>query len=349
MKNQTNSTINPPNLLQIKILSFTNNIGNVFIIPPLCSIGFLLNILCIIVFIRLSKQANIFKYFLVKTIAENNILLVGSLIPLGTCVNCAVYESLLQVVHRYIFVGYLIPVSYSYSGFCEIVIVIDRILILKNKNKNSFSYKLVMVVILIISVCLFIPLLFSRRITALSDNRYVLVRTSFGSSVEFPIFLTTTVLVRNTFFFVSLVFSNLLLLIQFRRYINKKYFLVTGIINKLNSNSVDDVSKNSSNFTTSNETNESNKTKLDDTEKRLTRMTLILSFIFIISRGLQSVGSISSSIDRAKESRFNPFTTIYSFFSNVLNYFVYSSNIFFHFYFNGSFSNEFKNLFKCKS
>ena len=347
MKNQTNSTINPSNLLQIKILSFTNNIGNAYIIPSLCSIGFLLNILCIIIFIRLSKQANLFKYFLVKTIAENSILFIGALIPLGTCVNCAVYQSLTQVIHRYIFVGYLIPVFYTYSGFCEIIITIDRILILKNKNKKSFSFKLVMVVILIFSICLFIPLLFSRRITALPENKFVLVRTSFGSSVEFPIFLTTTVLIRNTFFFVSLVLSNLLLLIQFRKYINKKYFLVSGVVNQ--SKSKDATSKNSSNCKISNEIKESNKRKLDDTEKRLTKMTLILSVIFILSRGLQSVGSISSSIDRANGSRFNPFTTIYSFFSNVLNYLVYSLNFFFQYYFNSLFSNELKRFFKFYS
>ncbi|RNA08300.1 hypothetical protein BpHYR1_043615 [Brachionus plicatilis] len=313
MNNGTNLTIDPLNLLRIKIFSFISNIGNVYIVPPLCSLGFLLNILCIITFIRLCKQGNIFKYFLVKTIAESIILFTGALIPLGFCIQCSVYQSLPQMIHQYILVGYLIPVSYTFSGFCEIIITVDRILILKNKEKNSISYKVVMIVILILSVFMFLPLLFSRYLKELPENKFVLLRTAFGSSADFSIYLSITVLVRNTFFFVSLVVSNILLLVQFRKYIDKKYKLFNGLTR----------SKDLSN--SSSVKSESSNNKKDDPEKRLTRMTLTLSLIFILSRGLQSVGSISSSIDKGNQIQFNPFTTIFNFCSNVVNYLVYSS------------------------
>ncbi|RNA26747.1 hypothetical protein BpHYR1_051829 [Brachionus plicatilis] len=289
MNNFTNSTISSQSSLRKNLLNFIQNIGFVYIVPPLCSLGFLLNILCIITFIRLCKQGNIFKYFLVKTIAESIVLFAGALIPLGNCIQCSVYQSLPQMIHQYILVGYLIPVSYTFSGFCEIIITVDRILILKNKEKNSISYKVVMIVILILSVFMFLPLLFSRYLKELPENKFVLLRTAFGSSADFSIYLSITVLVRNTFFFVSLVVSNILLLVQFRKYIDKKYKLFNGLSKFVRSK---DISNSSS------VKSESSNNKKDDPEKRLTIMTLTLSLIFILSRGLQSVGSISSIFAR---------------------------------------------------
>ncbi|CAF0934175.1 unnamed protein product [Brachionus calyciflorus] len=346
----TNITISTVNALQTAIISFINNIGYFYITTPICVIGILLNIVSIIVFVRLGKNGNIYKYFMVKTIAESIILLIGSLIPFGTCVNCAVFQTLPQAIYRLLGTGSFNQIASTYSGFSEIAITIDRILILKNKELKVFNYKLVMPIMFILSFSMFIPMFFANYIRNVG-SRFIFTSTDFGSSPSYPLYLASVVLSRNLFFFVSLSTGNILLLIEFRKYLNKKYKLVNAFSKsnapRIKTESSKDNNSNLSNNKGSNETNGTGQRKTkDDPEKKLTKMALTLSLIFIVSRCLQSVGSISTSIDRSMNVRFNPFTTIYTFFTNVLTYVIYSMSFLAHYYFNNSFAEELKNFFK---
>lgn len=217
------------NTLQSLIISFINTIGYIYIVPTVCSLGFILNIICIIVFFRLRQNGNIYKYFLSKTIAEIIVLVIGAFIPYGNCVFCDSYQTLGAQIYKMFFLGFLNQICYTYSGLCEIIITIDRIFILKNKPNSFISYKIVMTVFWLFSFGIFIPILLANYIKALPNNKYSYVSTEFGLTINYTIYLAIVIITRNIFFFFSLVISNVLLLIEFKKYLQRKYNLVSVV------------------------------------------------------------------------------------------------------------------------
>ncbi|CAF0714616.1 unnamed protein product [Brachionus calyciflorus] len=306
MNNISNTTPIVVNSLQIEISSFIINIGYPFMLTPISSIGFLLNIFPLITFARLQKSGNIYRFFLIKTLSESMILLIGAVILYGVCSNCSAYQTLGAIVFRMVFSGYLNAVLATLNGFCEIMIAVDRILIIRNISLNAIWYLIASLLAFIISFSLPIPLLFANYIKEISESKYSLTNTNFGASISYTFYLASVFIFINSFLFVTLTISNVVLLIEFKKYLAKKRGMTS-----IGKNNLKDTSKSEE----SNLTNISKKAILNNntnksSKGRLTKMVLILSVLFMASRLINSISTILSNIDRVNKSK-NPINLIF--------------------------------------
>ena len=192
-----------------------------------------------------------------------------------------------------------------------------------------------------VSLAVPIPLLFANFIREISNEKYALTNTAFGSSITYTYYLAGVFIALNSFLFISLAISNSILLYEFKNYILRKQNL-TSINTKTNSHV-----KSSD----SNQTNTSTKSILkhrdgkEDSKKRLTKMVLTLSVLFMASRLIQAISTILSNLDRVNRVRFNAFTSVFAFCALLINYIVYGSCFLYHSYFNKTFFDAFKKKF----
>ena len=327
------------NSLQLRILSFIADIAYPYIITPISSLGFILNLISLLVFFRLLSNGNIYKFFLIKAITDSILLLIGSFIVYGTCGNCASFQTLGSVIYRHFFSGFINSAMSTFSGFCEILIAVDRIYIVKNKKLNSWFYIFFIILSLSISFLIPVPFFFANKIENIGDSKYILRRTKFGTSIEYTYYLSSVLIILNSFLFSCLVVSNTILLVQFKKYISKKSNLTSILVASTESGK----SKDSRNNYSSN----SSKTK-DGATKSLTKMVLFLSIFFIITRLIHSISTILTSINRLKKINFDAFSVIISICSLILNYIMFGSTLIYHSCFNKIFFQSFKRLFFYK-
>ncbi|RNA22340.1 hypothetical protein BpHYR1_015691 [Brachionus plicatilis] len=142
-----------PDLRQLQILSFISKIGYPFIITPICSVGFIFNLISIFVFVRLLSSGKIYKIFLVKALADSFLLLIGSFIFYGSCTSCATYQTLGAVIYKQFFLGFFNAV---FSIICFLIPV---------------------------------PFFFANYIKSIGNSKYVLVKTQLGTSIEYTYYL----------------------------------------------------------------------------------------------------------------------------------------------------------------
>lgn len=351
-QNKTIASSTSPNAFMIQVMNLISGIGYTYITTSVCVIGFFLNLICLAVFFQLRKSATIYKYFLAKTLAESIVLLIGAFVQYGNCVKCSSYQTIGAQIYKMYFLGFLNNIAYTYSGFSEIIITIDRVLTLRNKHASCWSYKIIIPAFSCFSFVIFIPILFANYIKYLPNNEYSFVNTEFGASISYTYYLAVFILTRNSAFFIVLFGANVVLLIDYKSYLMRKNNLVSvrtetrKIETRVaeNNNSSGDLINSNTNGQSNIHVVQPNSS--NSSKRKITKMVIILSFVFVVSRLVQAVTTISSNVDKFNQVKFNGFTTIFGFFTNLLNYSVYSVNIFFHVYFNKSFLNCLKDMLK---
>ena len=225
---------------------FISGTFSYLIFPILCIIAVLTNSLNVTVFINPKMKDTSFKYLLCISISEVFYAGISTFIFVTFCDHCQINKS--YSVQVYIIYQALIARTLAlFCIFCDVVLSIERYMILKNKKfLKPHWHKYVIFSLLVISFLFYFPLHFSKEIIpiynnnttnmTLIDNSYKLVSTEFGKSIIGKILLINASVFRLFFGSILLTIINVMNLYEFKkRYQNRQSAALRYTVNN-NSN-----------------------------------------------------------------------------------------------------------------
>jgi len=309
------------NLIEFFIQSY--NIGFVIISPTLCVIGFILNLLSFIVFVCLKEK--IFFYLAMKSLAEALLLMTGAISPYMTCINCNLENTYLIALITLIVAKFAKGPLYTLITILEIEIAFNRYNLINShttKTLIEMKDKIKGFVFTLISILLFVPYLFAFEINKNKMYEYKMEKSKFGSS-EFFYYFYTCISFENILSVLILLPLNIIIIIKFKKFIQQKQEQISTTPRMRQDN-----------------------VKI---ETRFTRLMILISFLFILSR----LAEASVSLVIIYNQHINALD-YYDFILTLLNVYVYANTFlifslnFFIFYFlNKTFRLKFKEIFKC--
>ncbi len=303
------------------------------IFPLLCIIAVITNSLNVGVFINPKMKDTSFKYSLCISISEVFYAGISTLIFVTFCNDCQINKSYL--VQVYIIYQALIARTLAlFCVFCDIVLSIERYMILKNKKFLKLHWhKYVIFSLLVISFLFYFPLHFSKEIIpiynnnttnmTLIDNSYKLVSTDFGKSIIGKILLINASVFRLFFGSILLTIINVMNLYEFKkRYQNRQSVALR--------------------YTVNNNSNQTNRNL--EASKNITLMVIWSSILFIFGNTPVIIINILQFILDP-----NSFQLVLIYrISVALIYFTHSLNFFIYFFFNKLFRKILFSYFRIK-
>lgn len=322
----------------MSFLSKFTNINGYFTIPIISLIGFLLNMLCFVVFMSSKfKLKSKLKYLITKVIVDMIFCSFGMGFQNDLCIeNCRTNNTLsFQIFKLYIF-RFLGDSLYVCSGFIEICLTYDRYLILINKKNwlnKEVNFKYIIITCFSVSTCIFMPDLFSRRIVNIRLNlstEYHIELTSFGRISVDSNFLMIKLVCVNAVQILSLFVLSIMLTIEFRKFIKNKANLSNRMF-YFNQNLVLLFQNNYEN-------------KRKKVEINFIRMTLTLS---VLNSLMRSIDLVTVLFNKIHIIYWVIGSTAMLYLNNICilsNYFVHSLNFFVLIYYYKRFRKAFRNL-----
>jgi hypothetical protein len=317
------------------------NIGFVIIIPVICIIGLILNILCCIVFFSLKEKT--FFYLGFKSLAECLFLIIGAISPYITCYNCVLDNTYLRMLITLITNKFLKMAVFLFITFLEIEISFNRYyLIVSHNTKTSIEKndKIKVSIYTIICILIYVPCFFAYEIKRIIpfDNEHVLVPNEIGNNLIFTYFYSYFGLIANVTSILVLLPLNVITLIKFKKFMKNK-------------------SQNNANRTVINtlvrEENNANRLVLQEnakTESRFTRMIVFISLLFVFSRLCEASVAVFVIYIQFIEliEYFKLIFSILNIFVFAFNYFIFSINFLIFYFLNNTFGKKFNLIFCCK-
>jgi hypothetical protein len=338
-------------------------IGHVFIIPIVSLIGFLLSILCLTVLFSQKLTGEDYKYLKLKSILHLLALTILCLSPVSQCAICSIAETLIANLYRiYIMVVTTEIVGMSIS-LVEVMISYSRLVVLKQKSASFISiyFKSTILIIIIIAISLNFPYFFSFQIQPLSPGsyRFRMIRTDFGNSHLYNIYLICLNIIHSTTALSALIIINICLIIEFKKYISRKSQLTTiKSINPLVSNVAENITKSLIENKSKYETDLNNVTLAKKNEQignskqhvaaenNFTMLIIVSSLIFTFSRTIWFINLILIYLNQMFPGIIPPNLIIYIRFASILSLSIYyGSNFFIYISFNRMFKESLKKIF----
>lgn len=331
-----------------KLKFYIDQIGYTYILSAICIIGILLNCLSVLVFSRL--RGDMHKLFKYKTIGEVAIMVIGLVIGVLKTHECDICSSGLSsywhLVFKKYFQYYAVLGFHIFADLCEILIILDRLMMFQidpTLNVRTYlSYKFNLLVALIISFVSILPILFSSEIQLNDQNTAEIVSTNFGSSRLFNIYLFIIPIMKNGIMFTLIIILNWMLMRSFRSYIRNH--------NRISVRSYQEASLE---LTSNSLIRQSIQTPSDQQaqshpSRRLTEMIIVLNFLIIYSRLVQSTVTLIMLVNRDKEWTGELGNVIYlmKFLANANSLVIFTLNFFTYWHYNKMFREAFKALFK---
>lgn len=182
------------------------------------------------------------------------------------------------------------------------------------------------------SLLIFLPVLFADTIESKEMHHYHLVKSELGKARAYSIYLTCVTFIQNILTVFIIIPFNLVVLCKYRRFMKKKMSTIARIMPVL---------------PTSNR--RLTIQKLTESQKRFTRMILIVSFVFILSRlGEVSIKVADLLYPILKSDLYPVYFIIIVIFVEMNTCFIISLNFFIFYIFNKPFRDIFKSKFMCK-
>jgi hypothetical protein len=367
--NTTNSNLSISNSNQISL--FINTIGNIYIIPSICVIGFVLNITCLILLTDKSLKGNIYKYFILKTLSELIRVILGSMFPIVFCNNCATFQTQFSQVFRVYIISYGASVMSTISILSEIALTYDRLVIFKIKKKYfpHLKYKPACTAILLIGIFLFFHLLFVNRVVEIPNQpgRFRTISTEFGST-SLANYLTIIITCIQSFGgFFALISLNISLLIEFQKYKKSRQHII-GRFNKnliektkptlddqnLNINAhskmniikMEELGSCSTTMTTT--AKSAANTNKEHSEKMLAYSILMCCSIYGINRLANCLSIFLNQYSNLLGIGLSPLFSLIIYICRLINFLIYSCNLLILALFNRKFRSHLKSI-SCSS
>lgn len=286
------------------------------------AIGSLLNIFCIIVFLKLIRKkassGDMYKYLLFKSVIDTCVLLRNFLFIFIECKECGLNKFYAFKLIEYVFFVYFSFVTQLISVLCELAANFDRYKVLSKKFKafNKLTYKHGISGMLIYSSLFYVYKFFERKIVKRSTKTnnttseyYSLIYTKFGSSDQVIVFDFVHSLIRDAIIVALMFMLNMLTLSTIKKILARKKNL-TKSFNEKNHRS----------------------------EIKTSVMLLVTSVIAIVGHSLYFVFNIPWFVFHLSECVY-PFINFVYYLSFTVNFFVY-------FFFNKHFRNSLLKIFK---
>ena len=253
------------------LYSTNNNIYNLiidiigyYVIPLVSLIGIILNSLLGFILKNNDLKHGLYKYIFVKSVIDIVVCVLGSIYIKTLCFRCGNYEYERQFYAWYIVI-INIRIVFTMSSISEIYLILNRYLILKNIRNCFFDVKLRYLVpfIIIVPIVLYLPIYLSIELTSEGNEIYTNSWTGFGKTSIFK-FYTLIILVPEIFIpvFSLIILSILTIRAYNKRMCNQAEFMTTSIRH------------------------------LKRLEMRHTRITVVLTILFVFSRMVDSCASI---------------------------------------------------------
>lgn len=214
------------NLTEVPSTLSTSHIAdlfNVYILPPICLAGVLLNLLSSIVSFHF-RHNRIFFYMLISSFSDMTFLFInffliiircGSLCPIGYTYASKVYE-----IFIYLYIG---STLLMFSSLLEILVLIHQYAIIKQIDPiKSINKYYILTLLAIVSLGLNTPVFIIRKIGINAYSNHVVELNDFGRSDTGRYVSIIYGLVRGLLLMIFLFIPNVMLSIEFRKYVAKK-------------------------------------------------------------------------------------------------------------------------------
>jgi hypothetical protein len=340
-------------------------IVNVYTIPILASVGFVLNLFCAAVLLHPRLSGDTYKYLVVKTLIHLLAQMMTSLTALTNCAACELSQTHGVQILRVI-MAYLGNSASSMAALVEIFLSYHRLLMFNNIEwlpKLRFVHAVAVTVT--IGFAISMPNLFATHIAQPRPNRFVGVRSLVAESVAYRVYAIAFNLGQSFVSFILMLMLNALVTTEFNKYIRKKSLLSvrsTTALSQVNSNkkksktgSIDmrrlsskTISRRKATPTMLNlpESAMTQKQRQRDlAELKFTRMIIVASFCYTLTRLVQLIAAITSNIMQL-QGIVNSMTVIYmTILSFSLTMIYYGSSLFFYLIFNKRIRHYFRRIF----
>lgn len=320
------------------LLDILNSLDDISIIaiPIICVIGIILNLICFIVFICLKEK--IFFYLAINVITESLFLLIGALASTLLCRKCNIENTYLKAIYNLIINRFFGSVLYSLITILEIQISFNRYFLVSSHNTKTIielKDKAKIFIYFIICVLIHFPYCFAFEIQknemSFVEDTYSLEYNHFGNT-NFMFYYSNYILIFENILAVFVLLPlNIIIIVKFKKFIKKK-----------NASSV------SINFLMNNLNNNNNKILQNNckTETRFTRLIVIISFLYIISRLYESIISIIVIYNHYIQIDYLIlYLNIIMMIANLITYLILSSSYLIFYFLNKTFRLKFKQIF----
>jgi len=319
------------------LLVILNSLDDISIIaiPIICVIGIILNLICFIVFICLKEK--IFFYLAINVIVESLFLLIGALASFILCRKCIIENTYLKAIYNLIINRFFGSLLYSLVTILETQISFNRyFLVSSHKTKTIIELKDKVKIFIYFIICVFIhlPYCFAFKIQknemSFDEDTYSLEYNHFGNT-DFMFYYSNFILIFENILAVFVLLPlNIIIIVKFKQFIKKKNATSVSInvlMNNLNNNN--NILQNNC-----------------KTETRFTRLIVITSFLFIISRLYESIISIIVIYNHYIQIDYLIlYLNIIMMIANLITYLILSSSFLIFYFLNKTFRLKFKQIF----
>jgi hypothetical protein len=353
-------------------ITLTNLITNIYMMPIGSVIGFILNIPCLIVLFHRKLKGDTYKYLIFKTLSHLGLLFIVAMTPVFKCTTCPISLSLFaNLVRYYLNLCVLNPLS-TYAALVEIALSYDRLLMLKQqKSKCLIRLKFwpTCICFTVFGFIVNLPYMLSFQIESLEGtNIWLYLPTGFYNTTFYRMYVIVFNLIQALLALIVLVVLNILVKIEFSKYIERKKNLtnsksttnkaVDSKANKLANNqeteslavsaALQSKQNNLVNLRAgkqrANANREKSKDQNESAELNFTLMILVSSVFFSATRLFQFI-NIGSFMIFQQLGIISPLSPYIAFSSYISVIFYYGSNLFTYLFFNKVFRGCFKEIF----
>jgi hypothetical protein len=356
-----------------------NLITSIYTMPIASVIGFVLNVSCLIVLFHRKLNGDTYKYLILKTLIHLIFLFIMAISPIIRCSSCPISLTLFAKIIQYYLSLIVLNLMSTYAFLVEIALTYDRLMMLK-QQKSKYLIKLrfwpTTISFTVVGLILNVPymLAFKYQQVPADTQIWQYMRTDLGLSTFYRIYVIVFNMIQSLFALVVLIVLNLLVKLEFSKYIKRKKNLTVSnptplrIVNSQNNQNM--MNKNGFEFATTkyNQSNEassvfqstsfkenknkrtnakcekSKRNKNESAELNFTWMIIVASLLFSATRLIQFINVTVDMIFREMgiNSMLPSYLAFTSFFSAIV---YYGSNLFTYIFFNKVFKSCFRKIF----
>ena len=327
--------------LNVSELSYSiTDVFNVYIQPPICLIGILLTLVIVRTTFSLRHQSFLFRLFCIRSTSDLIVLIIYFPLFIVKCVSlCSqgysywakVYESYLSI-----FLGGSLQ---TFSSLLEIISIIFQYLLIEHSQSlfSETKWYLVVLVSAVVSFLVSSMALSVRGITPFSNGKtsdlFILSLNSFGHTNAGRILLLIYGLVRGLLIVIIMLILNMLLIISYRKYLNRK----KHVARLKNSTSVVHAS-NSAN-------GPSQQTMFNSSKSNMARLVRAMGIYFLLTNLPYAVGPflVTFNLDSAVVTNYSILMNFIFYMSKCLIFFIF---LFFNRSFYKYFISSLKKIFR---
>ena len=245
-------------------ISIANIIGY-YAIPLVSLIGIMLNIF-LSIFLKSKKlKHSFYKYIFVKTMIDIFVCIFGAIYYKSICIECGPF-TYQHLFHRWYIIMVNIRILFLMSSISEVYIILNRYLMLKNIRNCLYDVKLsyYLLFIILVPTIIMLPTYSAVEISRIGESEfYELNFTNIGKTVYFRIYLLAVIIPDALLPVITLTVMSLLTIRAYNNRLgNQAEFMTTSA------------------------------ERLKKLEKRHTRITIILTILFAISRTFDTISAI---------------------------------------------------------